>query len=376
MKWPLRHARLDVRFTQPASPMKIRPRSALLPRPAAALLAVTLTASAQDFSASGTGSASEMNNLGAIFSQSLGNPATAAPPATVPYAPPARPPAIVPSARTNHTTSPLSGQTAPAPSMSPTGGTQAVTVVPAPALVISLPPHAAQLAQLRGNNPFDPDRRLWPDRIPPPPPPPPPPAPSPISEDDMQLYGVTIVGERRLATVKVGSRFAQLAPAGRSFVTLGEGQAAGEFVVRQVAADRLVLEAAGGRQVLQFTRKSDRGAGGAALASTVPPPVQAAIELPASAVNQAASGSLTSAISHGTANARPASTNDPSGQPSPTAADLGTTGTNPSPTAPAVSLLEALAAARAQVAQNPNQGMPTPGNPFGANAAPSVSPSR
>lgn len=311
-----------------------------LSRCATALLAIALGASAQDTSplAASSGSNQELSNLGALFSQSLAIPAASVPVAQPQVAP--RPAASTPpraaSTPSLPTPAPPSGAAPAVPSADP-GRAAAAAIAAGVAFV--LPPHAAQLAQLRSSNPFDADRRLWPDRIPPPPPPAPPPAPTPISEDDMQLYGVTIVGPRRLATVKVGSRFAQMAPPGRAFVTLAEGQAAGEFTVQQVAADRLVLGAAGSQQVLHFTRKADRG--GTPVANAVPTPVQGATEPPA----PVAGGSAV-----------------PSQQP----AAAGPTASPPAAAnaAPAVSLVEALAAARARAAQNPTQGAPVAGSPF------------
>lgn len=129
---------------------------------------------------------------------------------------------------------------------------------------------------LAETNPFDPERKVWPDRVPPPPPVAPPPAPPAVTDEDMQVYGVIITGEGKRATVRVGKRFAHLAPAGRAFATVTEGQTLGEFILSAVRPDHLVLFAPGGEQRLYFTAKTDRAAGQSAVVAAAPAPVQGA----------------------------------------------------------------------------------------------------
>ena len=150
---------------------------------------------------------------------------------------------------------------APIPAPSPAAVTPSPTVV-APSLMV--------------NNLFDKDRKVWPDRVPPPPPPAPPPAPAQVTDEDMQVYGVVITNQSKQATIKVGKRFAHLAPVGRSFANVTEGQSLGEFTLAAVRADHVVLYAPGGEQRLYFTRKTDRAAGFAGAVAAATPPVQGA----------------------------------------------------------------------------------------------------
>jgi len=85
------------------------------------------------------------------------------------------------------------------------------------------------------------------------------------------------------ATVKVGRRFASLAPEGRPFANLSEGQAVGEFTLSKIEPTHLVLQARGGQQLVYFTKKTDRGTG------TSPPVAAAAPVQGASAADAAAS---------------------------------------------------------------------------------------
>ena len=129
------------------------------------------------------------------------------------------------------------------------------------------------------SNLFDAQRKVWPDRVPPPPPPPPPTPPAPVSDADLQLYGIVIVGATKRATVKVGPRFASSAPNGRSFSNLVEGQTLGEFTVSHISSTYVTLSAPGGQQQVHFTKKTDRSVGNTVAA--VPrnaEPVQAATE--------------------------------------------------------------------------------------------------
>ena len=97
-----------------------------------------------------------------------------------------------------------------------------------------------------------------------------------------------IVGSVKRATVKVGPRFASTAPAGRVFTNLVEGQALGEFTVAQITPTHVTLSAAGGQQLVHFTKKSDRATGNTVAASITPAqPVQTASETPADSAQNA-----------------------------------------------------------------------------------------
>ena len=114
------------------------------------------------------------------------------------------------------------------------------------------------LSSLENSNVFDPQRKMWPDRSPPPRPPPPPPPPPLVTDKDLQLYGVVIVGQTKRATIKVGSRFAQLDTQGRGFVSISEGQVLGEWTLAEIHPTHLVLGAPGGKQNVMFNKKTDR----------------------------------------------------------------------------------------------------------------------
>lgn len=227
----------------------------------------------------------------------------------------------------------------------------------------------ADFSLLGSTNPFDAQRAMWPDRVPPPPPPPPPPAP--VTDQDLQLYGVTIVGNSRLATVKVGKRFAALAPEGRAFATVAEGQAVGEFTVAQVQPNQIVLQAPGGQQAIGFTKKSDRSAASSS-GVTAPAPVQTATEVVATPQEGGPQGAAPAAAPAGTGSTAPAAA-PVAGAGSMQVNKGGDTGSNAAtPAAPTTSpmggsLAEALAAARAKAAQAGGaSGRPDPifGNPF------------
>ena len=66
------------------------------------------------------------------------------------------------------------------------------------------------------------------------------------------------MGQTKRATIKVGSRFAQLDTQGRGFVSISEGQALGEWVLSEIHPTHLVLGAPGGRQTVLFNKKTDR----------------------------------------------------------------------------------------------------------------------
>lgn len=149
---------------------------------------------------------------------------------------------------------------------SPAKAASAPSVPAVPPQPLTPSPYLSSLAHTNG---FDSERKLWPDKAPPPPPAPLPPPPPPVTDQDLQLYGVVIVGQTKRATVKVGSRFSALAATGRSFVTLSEGQALGEYVLAEIRPTHVVLSAPGVKQTVNFNKKTDR------MASPSPQPVQA-----------------------------------------------------------------------------------------------------
>ena len=218
------------------------------------------------------------------------------------------------------------------------------------------PPSIAPLS-LDTANPFDKDRQVWADRVPPPPPPARPPAPPEVTDQDMQVYGIIIVGESKRATVKVGKRFAHLSSSGRPFANLTEGQTLGEFILSAVRPDHLVLFAPGGEQRLYFTPKSDRAAGPGQLA-TAPPPVQGATGAPPEPAGQ---GGQPPAAPLGGGSAPPAPSGVPQGQGAAPAAA-------PAPAAQPFnlrnSLAAALEAARNGAQQSGSSGSGTASNPF------------
>ena len=126
------------------------------------------------------------------------------------------------------------------------------------------PAAARAQGQADRSNVFDPARATWPDRVPLPAPPPPPPPPPPVTDDDLQLYGVMIVGSEKKAMVRLGKRFAAANPASKAFVTLSEGQSLGEFTLAQVLPNRVVLASGPHQQNILFSKKTDRPAPGAA----------------------------------------------------------------------------------------------------------------
>lgn len=131
-------------------------------------------------------------------------------------------------------------------------------VAPAVATISKPLTPAPYLSSLENSNIFDPQRRVWPDKRPPPSPPPPPPPPPPVTDKDLQLYGVVIVGQTKRATIKVGSRFAQIDTQGRGFVSVSEGQVLGEWRLTEIHPTHIVLGAPGGQQNVMFNKKTDR----------------------------------------------------------------------------------------------------------------------
>ena len=111
------------------------------------------------------------------------------------------------------------------------------------------------LSALETTNQFDPQRKVWPDKVPPAPPPVPPPL---VTDQDLQLYGVVIVGQTKRATIKVGTRFSKLDAGGRGFVSVSEGQALGEWVLSEIRPTHLLLTSPGGQQTVNFNKKTDR----------------------------------------------------------------------------------------------------------------------
>lgn len=198
------------------------------------------------------------------------------------------------------------------------------------------------LVSLEQKNVFDPDRKMWPDRVPPPPPPPPPPAPPPVTEQDLQLYGTVLVGPVKRATVRLGGRFASIAQGGRPYAQLTEGQALGEYTVSQIQPLHIVLSAAGAQQTIVFTKKTDRPA-----ASLVPPVIQAA------AVSASPSPTPTPAVA-------------PQQAPTDTAAPNTASASAPAPVAPAA---PSAAPQATPFANNADSGPGTPAPPPNSLAA-------
>lgn len=247
---------------------------------------------------------------------------------------------------------PVSGASTPIPSGPPAPAPSAPQALVAPSLQIT--------------NLFDKERKVWPDRVPPPPPPAPPPAPATVTDQDMQLYGVVIAGAVKRATVKVGKRFAGLAPEGRPFASLQEGQSLGEFTLAQIHSTHIVLQAPGGQQPVYFTKKTDRG--GAAPAVAAVAPVQGASTTPGDS-SPPANGQATpvanaettqspagpSATAAGAINAAPGA--------APVAASNSSTPATPAEVNIPNSLAAALAAARANAAKG-TSGSSAFQNPF------------
>lgn len=128
-----------------------------------------------------------------------------------------------------------------------------------PAAPAALPPPTAlpmpALSGLNQSNPFDPARKLWPERVPPVPPPPP---PAPVTEEDLSVYGVVMAGGVQKALLKLGKRFSSVPVGSSGLASVSVGAQLGEFVLAQVQADQVLLEAPGGRQWIRFGPKADR----------------------------------------------------------------------------------------------------------------------
>ena len=218
---------------------------------------------------------------------------------------------------------------------------------------------APYLSSLENSNIFDPQRKMWPDRRPPPSPPPPPPPPPPVTDKDLQLYGVVIVGQTKRATIKVGSRFAQIDTQGRGFVSVSEGQVLGEWTLAEIHPTHLVLGALGGRQNVMFNKKTDRVAT-AGIQTTQSAPVVPSSETSSNALS-ATSSSPQPTDSNAT---RPAGVASAGGAPLAGAAPAPPAGSdNTIKNAQPGSLAAAISAAQAAAATAPpSQNAPLPAN--------------
>lgn len=259
---------------------------------------------------------------------------------------------------------PQTNPAAPARSTTATAPGNAAVPAAAPAPSAAAAPPVANAGAA---NPFDAQRKAWPDRIPPVPPPPPPPPPAVVTDQDLQLYGVVIVGNVKMANVRLGQRFASAAVEGRAFSSLREGQMLGEFTLAQIHPTHVVLSAPGGQQSIYFTKKTDR-ASGPAPAAAVPvaqnqAPVQGATPVTPQAGDAAQAAAPPAAVPG--ANANQAAQQ----QAAAAAAQANPPAANSPNTANTVfnSLSEALSAARNNANMQQNQGA----NPF---QIPSITP--
>lgn len=261
----------------------------------------------------------------------------------------------------------LGGQALAQTPQKPTPGTvarPAATTPPPSGTAPAAPPPAP--VHMGAANPFDTQRKAWPDRVPPVPPPPPPPPPAVVTDQDLQLYGVVIAGSVKMANVRLGPRFASAATEGRPFSSFREGQALGEFTLAQIHPTHVVLSAPGGQQSIYFTKKTDRASGPAAPAPVAQgqPPVQGAMPVvQAPAGDPAAQAAAAAASPQPTANvAQAAAQQQTAAAPAPAPA------ANSPNSANTVfnSLSEALNAARNNANMQQNQGA----NPFQVPNAP------
>lgn len=125
------------------------------------------------------------------------------------------------------------------------------------------------LGQLSQTNPFDAERKLWPDRTPPPPPPP---VPAPVTDADLEVYGVVIAGGAQKALLKLGKRFEGVPVGPTGIAVVPVGGRLGEFVLSQLTPDQILLKAPGGEQWIRFSVKKDRS--GAPVANQAVAPAQ------------------------------------------------------------------------------------------------------
>ena len=209
-------------------------------------------------------------------------------------------------------------------------------------------------------NPFDRERRAWPDIVPPPPP------PAPISTEDIQLYGVVIAGNVKRAVVKVGGNLKHLASSnGRAYLTVSEGQALGSYIVSEIQSHQVLLSSGATRQAVVFGKKTDRPMMPmmAMQGASPPPPPAPKNPEPASATASPPSfGGAPLATAPATAPPFVApAVPVPQATASPVQDPAATGAARPSGPQSGMSLAEAIAAAQAAAAQG-NQ-PPTP-NPF------------
>ena len=179
--------------------------------------------------------------------------------------------------------------------------------------------------------------------------------PSPLTEQDVQLYGVVIVGQTKRATVKFGPRFSSLNATGKLFTTISEGQVIGEYTLTGIKPTHLVLTAPGGQQQLNFNKKTDRPVGG----SPVAPALAGANDVDATG---------------GGSQQQPTSTVDASGKLPPSGAPTSVASTpavssdsalkNPAPGSLAAAIVAAQAAAQNPAPQAQNAPPPANFNPF------------
>lgn len=231
-------------------------------------------------------------------------------------------------------------------------------------LALSVVSHAQGQAGNDRPNIFDPQRAVWPDRVPLPPPPPPPPPPAPVTDDDLQLYGVMIVGPEKRALVKLGKRFAAANPSGRPFVTLRQGQSIGEFTLEDVQAGQLTLVSGIHRQNMVFTKKADRPAPGApvpVVQGPSQPAPDAAAQPPAAARPYPAAAAAGASPGGGAVSGQPAA---PTQQAVAPAVNSNVDASAVLQNAPPGSLAAAIAAAQQAAAQRPAGTAPATFNPF------------
>ena len=230
--------------------------------------------------------------------------------------------------------------------LAPKGASSAPARAPVPPQPLTPPSY---LSALETTNQFDPQRKVWPDKVPPPPAPPP-----LVTDQDLQLYGVVIVGQTKRATIKVGTRFSQIDTAGRGFVSVSEGQVLGEWVLSEIRPTHLLLTSPGGRQTVNFNKKTDR------VASTsvqLPQPV-AVNEPTANAQTTTATTQITDASANRTV-AAPVPATASAVMPGPNQAE------NSLKNAPPGSLAAAISAAQSAATQNalqPQANVPPPTN--------------
>lgn len=217
------------------------------------------------------------------------------------------------------------------------------TPPPSEAIIYKPVTPPSYLSVLEQSNPFDPQRKLWPDKVPAPPAPPLPPPPPPVTDQDLQLYGVVIVGQTKKATVKLGKRFSQLLADGRDFVTVSEGQNLGEYTLAEIQASSIVLSAPGVRETIHFNKKTDRVANASVQTKLAPPVTN----------TESPSNAQVATSANATDNTGTVLAATPASQPPPAAAEVSTDNSNLRNT-PAGSLAAAIQSARA-AAQNAPQ---------------------